>query len=397
MPKKNKKDQAENPLENESEKLSAELGETASTEKEPQAIPSEATGVTTESDSDSMEAEPSMDDLLEDVRRSLMEEETEADEKKPKLWNRLTKVFQKDQETTMVAPRPADEPVPAANAEKPQTEDAYVDQIDELINMLDTDAAPKTSEAQPAAETSVVQPAVPVPPPPAPEPEPQVDVEEMKKRLFDRDMAKPAAEEELSQVRQIALEGGEDVFVEVEAKKVDTTQDRLKSFENALRPYYNYIYWVTAFVGIVLVVAVGAVMVRLYQRLRPPEPTKVVSNLPYPATMILPGDLSFPLGKGAITNGQWNPRGPEWLEGTEICRWVAVPWNLQLEAVVRTFTQQDKIQLVMSNNDKLTYTVYSIQQLTLAEMQALDQNSPCLLLVLAKQDSEKRWVVTAKP
>jgi hypothetical protein len=41
--------------------------------------------------------------------------------------------------------------------------------------------------------------------------------------------------------------------------------------------------------------------------------------------------------------------------------------------------------------------VFSIQQLTLAEMQELDQNSPCLLLVLAEQDAEKRWVVTAKP
>jgi len=52
---------------------------------------------------------------------------------------------------------------------------------------------------------------------------------------------------------------------------------------------------------------------------------------------------------------------------------------------------------VMSNNDRLEYAVFSIQQLTLEEMQALDQNTPCLLLVLAEQDAEKRWVVTAKP
>ena len=68
-----------------------------------------------------------------------------------------------------------------------------------------------------------------------------------------------------------------------------------------------------------------------------------------------------------------------------------------MEAVVRTLNQKDTIQLTMSNNDKLTYNVYAIQQLTLAEMQQLDANSPCLLLVLAKQDSEKRWVVTANP
>ncbi len=103
------------------------------------------------------------------------------------------------------------------------------------------------------------------------------------------------------------------------------------------------------------------------------------------------------LGKGAIKDGEWNPQGPEWLEGTEICRWVAIPWSRQLEAVVRTLTQKDSLELVMSNNDKLTYSVYSIKEMTLAEMQKLDSNSPCLLLVLAKQDSDTRWVVTALP
>lgn len=389
MPKKNKNTQAENEPENEAEERAAEVAESTSAESE--------APVSDQSEASEVENEPSMDDLLEDVRRSLMEEESEADEKKPKLWNRLTKVFQKDQAAGESAAPVADEPISAAVPEKTGTEDAYVDQIDELINMLDTDTPPAPLETDQKTETQLVQP-IAVPPPPPPEPEPEINVEDMKKRLFERGSnPPPAAEEELSQVRQIALEDGEDVFVEVEAAKTDASQDRLKSFENSLRPYFGYIYWVTALIGVILVVAVGAVMVRLYQQTRPAEPTKIPSNLPYPTTLLLPGGLNFTLGKGAIKDGAWNPRGPEWLEGTEICRWVAIPWNVQLEAVVRTFTQKDTIQLGMSNNDKLTFNVYSIQQLTLAEMQALDQNSPCLLLVLAKQDSEKRWVVTAKP
>lgn len=390
MPKKSKKTQDENLTENESEERATELAESTSADTQREALASDSHETT------EMDSEPSMDDLLEDVRRSLMEEESAADEKKPKLWNRLTKVFQKDQSVTESPSSAIEEPSSVASSEKAQTEDAYVDQIDELINMLDTDAVPTAPEVEEQAETQLVQP-VAAPPPPLPEPEPQVSVEDMKKRLFDREPGAPVAAEELSEVRQIALEDGEDVFVEVEAAKTDASQDRLKSFENTLRPYFGYIYWVTALVGVIMVVVVGAVMVRLYQQARPPEPTKIPSNLPYPTTLMLPGGLSFNLGKGSIKDGAWNPRGPEWLEGTEICRWVAIPWNVQLEAVLRTFTQKDTIQLVMSNNDKLTYTVYSIQQLTLAEMQALDQNSPCLLLVLAKQDSEKRWVVTAKP
>src|ERR1041384_1152188 len=150
MPKKSKKTQAENPLENESEERPAELAQSASTEQD--ALASAA------NESNKAENEPSMDDLLDDVRRSLMEEESEADEKKPKIWNRLTKVFQKDQNTTEVATPVEDEPISVPSTEKAKPEDAYVDQIDELINMLDKDAAPATLESQAQTEIQIVQP-----------------------------------------------------------------------------------------------------------------------------------------------------------------------------------------------------------------------------------------------
>jgi hypothetical protein len=55
----------------------------------------------------------------------------------------------------------------------------------------------------------------------------------------------------------------------------------------------------------------------------------------------------------------------------------------------------------MSNNDKLTYAVYSVYEMTLQEIQALDSNSPCLLIILTPSDTQsesgKRWVLTALP
>jgi hypothetical protein len=201
----------------------------------------------------------------------------------------------------------------------------------------------------------------------------------------------------MSEMRAIALEGGEEVFVEVEARTADPFDERWKAFENSLRPYKSYIYYAVALLGVVLAMAAGVLLVREYQKSRPPEPAREVSNLPYPTGLALPGEINFNLGRGVITDGQWNPSGPEWLEGTEICRWVAIPWNPQREAVVRTLNQKDTIGLTMSNNDKFTYNVDSIQEMTLAEMQELDSSSPCLLLVLTKQDSDKRWVITALP
>jgi hypothetical protein len=129
----------------------------------------------------------------------------------------------------------------------------------------------------------------------------------------------------------------------------------------------------------------------------PPEPAVEIENLPYPVVLNIPGGLSFNLGRGALDNGRWDPRRPEWLEGTEICRWVAIPYSRQLEAVVRTLTQDDKLEVVMSNSDRLTYDVFSITQMSIEDMQQVSSNSPCLLLVLADVNTETRWVVTARP
>jgi hypothetical protein len=334
--------------------------------------------------------EASMDDLLDDVRRSLIEDEAQSEEKKPGWIRRIAKGFQKDQPVVESSAEP--EVIPSISdvpIEAPK-EDEYLDEIDELIEMLE----PEASVGEPKPETLPMTEAAP---PQEPEPEAPVDMEELKKRVFSP--REGAEETEMSEVRAVALEGegGEDVFVEVEARKEDAAQERRKAFENSLRPYRQSIYFAIAFLGVVLALLAVGIMYTAYQRTRPPEPTPIVSNLPYPVAMSLPGGLNFNLGKGSITDGQWNPRGPEWLQGTEICRWVAIPWSKQLEAVVRTLTPDDSIELVMSNNDRLSYAVYSIQELTLEEMQALDQNSPCLLLVLAEQDAEKRWVVTAKP
>jgi hypothetical protein len=76
---------------------------------------------------------------------------------------------------------------------------------------------------------------------------------------------------------------------------------------------------------------------------------------------------------------------------------VAIPWSTQLEAVIRTLNPDDPIELVMSNNDRLVYRVDSVNELSNEELQAVPTDSPCLLLLLAKADTETRWVLTALP
>ena len=338
-----------------------------------------------------VEEESSADDLLADVRQSLIEDETVKEEKKSKRWwRRAAKSLQKDKQTEAETPVTAEPELPAMNVqvdspvetaeEKPEEE---VDPIDELIDLLEAEADEKVVEKPVVVEAP-------------PEPEPEVDIEELKKQAFrPRGEGESEEQESLTEVRSVALEDGEEVFVEVQATRQDPLEERLTALENALRPYRRYVYFGFAVLGIVMAVIAGSVLFNIYQQSRP-VPT-VNPNLPFPTSMSLPGGLNFTLGKGTLNDGQWNPQGPEWLEGTEVCRWVAIPWSRQLEAVIRTLNPDDQIELVMSNNDRLLYKVYSVQQLSNEQLQELPSDSPCLLLVLAKADSETRWVLTALP
>lgn len=333
----------------------------------------------------------SSEDMLDDVRRSLIEEdETERHKKESKWWRRIGRK-EKSAEPEASLPiveidlPPTSLQTDLAADQGPVIEPGdYATEIDDLIDMLETE------QEQIPAEISSVAAAEELPP----RPEPEIDFEQLKEQAF---RARRSEEfESDSDVRSIALEGGEEVFVEVEAQTADPFDDRIKSLENALNPYRRYIYLTFAFLGVVMAVMASFLLYNTYQKSRP-QPVKEVSNLPYPVAVSLPGGWSFNLGRGTLRNGEWEPSGAEWLEGTEVCRWVSLPWSRQLEAVLRTLNPKDPIELVMSNNDKLTYGVYSVYEMTPEEIQKLDANSPCLLLILTETDSEKRWVLTAHP
>ena len=329
----------------------------------------------------------STEDLLSDVRRSLMEEETEKRQKEGKWWRKIGKRNKRRE------PEPAqaeiDLPTPLIPAESILPEEKqetanedYEQQIEHLIHSLEQEA-----------QETVVEPARATPEPESP-PEPEIDIEKLKEQAFRPrtvDVSQPE-----SDVRSIALEGGEEVFVEVQAQRTDPLQERLSAFENALKPYRSYLYLTLAFLGVVMAVIAGVFIFNVYQQSRP-QPVKEVSNLPYPTAVSLPGGWTFQLATGSLQAGKWEPGGPEWLEGTEVCRWVSLPWSRQLEAVLRTLNPKDPIELVMSNNDKLEYLVYSVREMSVEEIQQVDSNSPCLLIILAQSDSDKRWVLTALP
>ena len=363
--------------------LDASAGEEEAAESQP--------GSSQESAEPSSAPEEPVDDVLDDVRRSLIEEETEEKTQKQSRWwrRRGRREKQPDQEVASVPveidlPR-AEELASSLEAALPQAEQAEedIEELEDLINLLEAES--RTAEPELSAPPSEVMP----------EPEPEIDFEELKRQAFQSRAADEEQESD-TDVRSIALEGGEEVLVEVETRPVDPVEERLRGFENALKPYRRYIYSTIALLGVGVAVVAALILFNVYRQSRP-EPVQQVSNLPFPTAVSLPGGWTFQLGRGSVQNGEWDPDGAEWLEGTEVCRWVALPWSTQLEAVLRTLNPNDPIELVMSNNDTLIYEVYSIRQLSAQEMQQLDSNSPCLLLILTGSGSEERWVLTALP
>jgi hypothetical protein len=342
---------------------------------------------TSESSAETEEAAP--EDLLEDVRRSLIEEESDKNKKGSKWWRRIGKKAKKVEEEQPPTIEEIDLPIEIAPTEsveeqEPTSEsEAQEDEIDQLIDMLAAEREAPPVESTEAQTVEVI-----------PEPEPEVDLEKLKEQAF-----RPPTEEEaekISDVRSVALGDDEEVFVEVQPQVVDPWEERLKGFENALRPYRRYIYTALALLGVAMAAVAALIIFDAYKQ-STATPVAEASNLPFPRSVSLPGGWSFALGKGTLQDGKWEPQGAEWLEGTEVCRWVALPWSRQLEAVIRTLNPKDPIELTMSNNDKFVYQVYSVRQLSPQEMQKLDSNKPCLLLILTQPDSEKRWVLTALP
>ena len=134
--------------------------------------------------------------------------------------------------------------------------------------------------------------------------------------------------------------------------------------------------------------------------LETPTPTleaTTTSGVPIPVGLVLPGGWQFQLATGNLTEGKWAPTTSEWLNGTELRRVVAIPWNKQLEAVVKTFAANDILELGFSNGDKIDYKIQSVSQYPITDTDILYDTHPSLVVVLINQNSEDRWVVIGAP
>ena len=124
-----------------------------------------------------------------------------------------------------------------------------------------------------------------------------------------------------------------------------------------------------------------------------PMPQALPAGVPHPTGITLTGGWHFDLQKSTFVEGKWTPAGSEWLEGTEVRRVIALPWNRQTDAVVQTFQPGDSITLTLSNMDEVEYRITSIERRSATEADFLADRKLSLVIFFYDEDAEDRWVI----
>jgi hypothetical protein len=130
-----------------------------------------------------------------------------------------------------------------------------------------------------------------------------------------------------------------------------------------------------------------------------PTPTPVPTySIPTPFSIQFPGGWIFLLNTSQVVYPDWKPTQAEWLNGTEICKLIAIPWTKQIDAVYKTLIKGDKITLTMSNQDKFLYQIESLEKVSKENLiKMVNSNSPCMVIFLYKDGSTISQVLTSVP
>ena len=345
--------------------------------------------------------ELSKEDLLDDIRQSLVAEEEVAEPKGffGRIRSRLKKTSkskeketetqaqldtllgtQEDLQKLVIEPKQRKKE-PSKNKEEEKAIQEFFADLEALADIEVEDYVPPVPETQEAlpvearGDEKVELPKLPI-------------------------KSKEVEEVDFEAVRETALQEYDETKVEVEERKAPL-QEEVRQTIRELKPFERFLLIGAGVLTVLVLLSSGIFLIANSISIPTPTPTAVVdiADIVHPTRLTLPGGWEFSLGQGEVVDGEWNPKRAEWLVGTEISRWVALPWSLQLEAVLRTLKPEDKLELTMSNFDVLVFNVYSIRELTMEQLLSSDPKTPSLLVVLYNNEETdgSYWVVEALP
>jgi hypothetical protein len=120
--------------------------------------------------------------------------------------------------------------------------------------------------------------------------------------------------------------------------------------------------------------------------------------IPEPFSVEFPGGWQFLLKTSRVPYPDWKPTRPEWLNGTQICKLIAIPWNIQIDAVYKTIVKGDVLTLMLDNKDQYSYIVNKLETDSKDELiQKVNNPDPCLVIFLYKENSDRWQVISSVP
>ncbi len=135
----------------------------------------------------------------------------------------------------------------------------------------------------------------------------------------------------------------------------------------------------------------------------PPTPTpQVISLAPAsapsgandPASIEI-SKKSFTLSQGAVKDGVWQPKTPEWLNQTLLRRVIALPATNESTALMVSMKSGDVLRLRLRSGEIVDYRVIAVSRVKQYQIETLSGRDPSLVVFLSNEKSTDRWLATA--
>lgn len=113
-----------------------------------------------------------------------------------------------------------------------------------------------------------------------------------------------------------------------------------------------------------------------------------------PASLELAG-YSYVLSTGQVKNGTWEPAGAQWLEGSELRRIIALPYDVEVANTLALIKPGFVIKLRLRSGQLVKYKLAQTLRLQRQQIEILAEKNPSLAIILYGEASPERTVLIA--
>ncbi len=113
-----------------------------------------------------------------------------------------------------------------------------------------------------------------------------------------------------------------------------------------------------------------------------------------PASLEIAG-LSYILGTGKIKQGVWEPKAAEWLDGSDLRRIIAIPYDVQTVDTLSRIPPGNVAKIRLRSGEIVKYKIAETFRVQRQQIEILAEKKPSLIIILSGEESIERTVITA--